>query len=139
MACIFLMMNFSFHVSGVHFKIVRKVNRLDWKDKVNFIIYDVTTWKLTVTIHIFTNISRSKSDQTMTLGQLIWRSTGNIFLEKLYAKCCGETIFRPFSSFLSPFSPCLIFCTIFEGKYLSCCILLTGQSPLFGCLYLVRY
>ena len=42
-------------------------------------------------------MSRSKSNQTMKFGQLIEYNMRNIFLGKLYAKCGGETISRPFS------------------------------------------
>ena len=50
-----------------------KEKRLDLKDRVNFKIYDVTTWLKTIAIHIYTipNISRSKGNQAMKLGQLI--------------------------------------------------------------------
>ena len=50
----------------------------------------------TTEINILTNISRSKGNQTMRFGQLIEHNR-NIFLEKLCAKCGGETIARPFS------------------------------------------
>ena len=36
-------------------------------------------------------------------------------------------------------SPCLIFCIIFEEKYLSCYILFIDQIWLSSCLYFVRY
>ena len=51
----------------------------------------------TILIHILPNISRSKGNQAMKFGQLIERNVRNIFLEKSYTKCCGETIARPFS------------------------------------------
>ena len=35
-----------------------------------------------ITIHILSNIPRSKGNQTMAFGQLIVRSIRNIFLEK---------------------------------------------------------
>ena len=38
-----------------------------------------------------------KGNQTMKLGQLIECNINNIFLEKPYTKCSGETIPRPFS------------------------------------------
>ena len=49
----------------------------------------------------------------MKFGQLIEYNMGNIFLEKSYTKCCGETIPIPFykksklniSPYLSIFSP----------------------------------
>ena len=50
---------------------------------------------LTVAIHILPNIS-SKGNQTMKFGQLIEYNMRNIFLEKSYTKCGGETIPRPF-------------------------------------------
>ena len=43
------------------------------------------------------NISRSKGNQTMKFGQLIEYNMRNIFLEKSYSKCDGETSLRPFS------------------------------------------
>ena len=53
--------------------------------------------KQTIAIHILPNISRSKSNQTMKFGQLIECNMRNIFLEKSYTKCGGETIPRLFS------------------------------------------
>ena len=49
--------------------------------------------KQTISIHILTNISRSKDSQSMKFGQLKEYNMINIFLEKLYTK----TIPRPFS------------------------------------------
>ena len=46
----------------------------------------------TIAIHIFPNISRSKSNQAMKFGQLIEYNMRNIFIEKSYTKCAGETI-----------------------------------------------
>ena len=43
--------------------------------------------KQTISIHILTNISRSKDNQAMKLGQLIEYNIRNICREKLYAKC----------------------------------------------------
>ena len=53
--------------------------------------------KQTIAMHILNNISRSKSNQTMKGGQLIYYNMRNIFLEKSYTKFGGETIPRPFS------------------------------------------
>ena len=50
-----------------------------------------------IVIQILPNISRSKGNQSMKLGQLIECNMGNIFLEKSYTKCDGETSPRPFS------------------------------------------
>ena len=46
------------------------------------------------------NISRGKGNQTLKFGQLIEHNMRNIFLEKSYTKCGGETSPRPFSEIL---------------------------------------
>ena len=51
----------------------------------------------TIVINILPNISRCKGIQTMKFGQLIEYDMWNIFLEKPYTKCGGETSPRPFS------------------------------------------
>ena len=51
----------------------------------------------TILIHTLPNFSRSKGNQTMKVGQLIECNMRNIFLEKSYTKCGGETSSRPFS------------------------------------------
>ena len=51
----------------------------------------------TIAIHILPNISRSKWNLTMKLGQLKKCNLRNISLEKLHTKCGGETSPRPFS------------------------------------------
>ena len=43
------------------------------------------------------NISRSKGNQAIKFGQLIEYNMRNIFVEKSYTKCAGETIPRPLS------------------------------------------
>ena len=50
-----------------------------------------------IAIHKLPNISRSKGNQAMKFGSLIAYNTRNIFLEKSYTKCSGETVPRPFS------------------------------------------
>ena len=50
----------------------------------------------TIVIHILLNISWSKGNQTMKFGQLIEYNMRNIFHEKSFAKCGGETSPRPF-------------------------------------------
>ena len=55
------------------------------------------TEKQTIAIHILPNISRSEGKQTMKLGMLLEYNMRNIFLEKSYTKCRGETVHRPFS------------------------------------------
>ena len=49
-----------------------------------------------IAIHILVNISRSKGNQAMKFGQLI-EYNRNMFVEKSYTKCAGETIPRPLS------------------------------------------
>ena len=49
----------------------------------------------TITIHLLTNISRSKDNQAMKFGQSV--NMRHIFLEKPYIKCGGETIPKLFS------------------------------------------
>ena len=51
----------------------------------------------TIAIQILTNILRTKGNRAMKLGQVIEYSMKNIFFEKLYAKCGGETISRSIS------------------------------------------
>ena len=61
------------------------------KNKVNFKVYDVTTWEKSN----LSNISRSEDNKTMkfgVFGQLIDNNMRNIVLEKSYAKCGGKTI-----------------------------------------------
>ena len=53
--------------------------------------------KQKIAIHILPNISRSKRNQTMKFGELIEYNMKNIFLEKSFTKCGGETSPRPFS------------------------------------------
>ena len=53
-------------------------------------------WK-TISIHVFTNISRSKGIQAMKFGQLIEYNMRNTFLEKSYTKYGREAIPRLFS------------------------------------------
>ena len=64
---------------------------------VNFKFYDVTAWLANNHNTQLSNISRSTGNQTMKFGQLIECNMRNIFLEKSYTKCDGETSPRPFS------------------------------------------
>ena len=43
--------------------------------------------KQRIAIHILTNISGSKSNQTIKFGQLIEYNTKNIFIKKSYKEC----------------------------------------------------
>ena len=47
-----------------------------------------------IVMQILPNVSRSKDNQTMKFDQLT-KYTRNIFLQKLYTKCVGETTPRP--------------------------------------------
>ena len=49
------------------------------------------------TRHVLLNVSRGKGNQTMKFGELIEYNMRNIFIEKSYTKCGGETSHRPFS------------------------------------------
>ena len=49
----------------------------------------------TIAIHILTNISESKGNQSMKFGQLIEYNKGNIFFQKLFRKWVNETSYRP--------------------------------------------
>ena len=51
----------------------------------------------TIVIHIFPNILRNNGNQAMKFGQIIDYDMRNIFLEKWYTKCGGETSPRHFS------------------------------------------
>ena len=51
----------------------------------------------TIAIHILPNIPRGYGNQAMKFGQLIEYNMRNIFVEKSYTKCAGETIPRPLS------------------------------------------
>ena len=48
-------------------------------------------------IHILSNISRNKGNQTLKFGQLIEYNIRNIIFEKSYTKYDKETSSRPFS------------------------------------------
>ena len=51
----------------------------------------------TIVIQTLSNISRSKGNETMTSAQLIECNMREIFLEKSYQKCGGESSPRLFS------------------------------------------
>ena len=53
--------------------------------------------KQKVAIHTLLNISKVKGNRTMKFDQLIEYDMRNIFLEKSYEKCGGQTILRHFS------------------------------------------
>ena len=53
--------------------------------------------KQAIAVDILPNIPRSKTNQTMKIDQSIEYNTRNIFVEKSYTKCVGETIPRHLS------------------------------------------
>ena len=55
------------------------------------------TGKQTIVIYVLPNIVRNKDNQPNKFGQLREYNMKNIFLEKPYTKCGGETSPRPFS------------------------------------------
>ena len=71
---------------------------LDDKGSDNFEILISTSCpgKQTVAIDVLPNISRRKGNETMKFGELIKYNMTNIFLEKSYTKCGGESSPRPF-------------------------------------------
>ena len=82
--------------------------------KINWISNFVTSQpgQQSILKHILTNISRSKGNETMKFGQLIEYNIRNIFLEKSYTKCGGETSPRLFSEKLK--------LSILLDKYTAC-------------------
>ena len=66
--------------------------------KIRLILKSITSQpEQTIASDILPNISRSKSNQAIKFGQLIEYNMRNIFVEKSYTKCDGETIPRPLS------------------------------------------
>ena len=47
-----------------------------------------------VTIHMLSNISRSKCNSTVKFGQSIEYKMRNFFLQKSYTKCSGDASYR---------------------------------------------
>ena len=54
--------------------------------------------KQTIAVYILPKISRRKGNHVMEFAQLRENNMKNIFLEKSYTKCDGETIPRPIST-----------------------------------------
>ena len=55
------------------------------------------TWQpgyKTISMHLLTNISRSKGNQAVKFDPLIEHNMRHIFLKKSYTRCGGETIPR---------------------------------------------
>ena len=72
--------------------LVMQKNSLIRKIRLISKIFNITLE--TIAIHILTNISRSKGNQTIKCDQLIEYNMRKNFLEKSYTKCCGATIPR---------------------------------------------
>ena len=69
---------------------------LDRKNQVNFKIMTSQLGKQTIAVHILLNISRSKGNQTMKIGQLTEYKMRNIFLEKSYTNVVEKLLPDPF-------------------------------------------
>ena len=89
--------SFSKYLSFCRDFLVMQKKQFDQKDKVNLKIHYVTTWITNNCNAHIADYLRSKSTQTMTLGQLIEHNMRNIFVEKSLTKCGGETMTRPLS------------------------------------------
>ena len=71
--------------------------QFDQKHKVNFKFWDITVWlRNNCNTHI-TQYREKQSKRTIKFGQLTEYNMINIFLEKSYIGCGGETGPRPFS------------------------------------------
>ena len=68
----------------LHFYSFWLCRKTDNKAKINFKIYDVTDWTIII-IHLFSNVSKRKDNQTMKFCQSV-----DIFHEKSYTKCGGK-------------------------------------------------
>ena len=65
--------------------------RLNYKDKVNFKIHDVTAWLANICkIHIAQYLKK-KGNQAIQYGHLIQYNMRSIFVEESYTKCAGDT------------------------------------------------
>ena len=79
--------------------------------------------KQTTAIHILSNISRSKYNQTMKFGQLIEHNMRNIFLEKSLKNVLEKLILDPF----------------LKSQKLSISLDQKSKVSFSGCLFFVRY
>ena len=66
--------------------------QLDQKDKVDCNTHDIITWEKTIARQILPNISQSKGNQTMKLGQLIECNKRNICLKKYVENKAGRPV-----------------------------------------------
>ena len=54
------------------------------------------TWQQVITMHILSNISRSKDNQKMSFGRLLVYNMRNVFLEKSFKKLSRQSSLRHF-------------------------------------------
>ena len=73
----------------------------------------------TIAIHILPNISQSKGNQTMKVGQLIEYNKINFFLEKLYKKWGKGTSSTPFFNMRWKQMVCSFVSTYFDSLQLA--------------------
>ena len=90
-----MLISFSRHLRFCLDFLVMYKNGLIRKTRLILKFMTSQTGEQTLVIHKLPNISRSKANQTMKFGQLIEYNMRNIFVEKSYTKCVGETIPRP--------------------------------------------
>ena len=83
---------FSFSITFFHdnFGHVEKTTQLERSGYLQNPCHNLE--KKAIATNLFPNMSRSKGNQAMKVGQLIEYNIRNIFVEKLYTKCGGETI-----------------------------------------------
>ena len=91
----FFILKIFYKLSSYFFILVKK--QLDQKDKVDFKIYDVTSWLINNCNKHIDQYLKKKANQAIKFGQLIVYNMRNIFLEKSHKKVDQETIPRPFS------------------------------------------
>ena len=77
--------------------LIMQENSLIKKIRLIFKFMTSQPGKQTIAIHMLLNISRRKGNQTTKIGPFIYYNMRNIFLEKSYTKCGGETILRALS------------------------------------------
>ena len=61
---------------------------------INLKIYNVINWEIIITIHILSNILRSKDNEAIKSGQLIECNVRSIFLQKSCKKKAGKLVPR---------------------------------------------
>ena len=93
---LFVLKIFKFFANLIFGLFAHLEKRLNRKDKVNFKIYDLTTWKTNNGCKYSLIPKKSKINQTINFSQLIEYNMRNIFLEKSFKKCGEETIPRSF-------------------------------------------